>query len=443
MSKEGLSKNTIIQISQQKREPNWMLQKRLKAFKQFEHKQLPNWVNFTLLNKINFDEINYYLKAADQSSSWDDVPASIKETFEAIGIPQAERGFLAGVSAQFESEVVYHHMQDELTKLGVIFLDMDSAVQQYPDLIKQYFGSVVPANDNKFSALNTAVWSGGSFIYVPKNTKVNLPLQAYFRINAERFGQFERTLIIVDEGSDVHYIEGCTAPMYSSASLHAAVVEIIAKPNSHVRYTTIQNWSKNIYNLVTKRAFVYQDAFVEWVDGNIGSYLTMKYPSVYLLGEGAKGEVLSIALANQEQHQDAGAKFIHLAPHTSSTLTSKSISLGGGRASFRGVVKIGQGYKGCRSRVRCDALIMDGQSRADTYPLIDIKDKTAVIEHEASVNKINDEQVYYLMSRGLSEQEAVNVIVNGFLYEFTKELPLEYAVELNRLIKLEMAGSVG
>ncbi|MFA6082106.1 MAG: Fe-S cluster assembly protein SufB [Patescibacteria group bacterium] len=441
---KGLTAETVKAISRRKNEPKWMLDFRLKSYTQFLAKKLPIWAQSKLIDEINFDQITYYLSTSDKpQNSWDDVPDDIKQTFDKIGIPQAERQFLAGVSAQFESEVVYHHIKKELDDQGVIFCDMDTGLREYPEIVKKYFASVVPANDNKFSALNSAVWSGGSFIYVPKNTKVRLPLQAYFRINAESFGQFERTLIIADEGSDVHYIEGCTAPVYSTYSLHAAVVELIALPGSHIRYTTVQNWSKNIYNLVTKRAFVYENAFVEWVDGNLGSRLTMKYPSVYLLGNGAKGDILSIAYAGKDQYQDAGAKAIHLANNTSSTIISKSISKDGGRTSFRGTVNVGRGYSGVKNRVRCDALLLDDRSRSDTYPTIKVAEPTAFVEHEASVSKIGDAQLFYLTSRGLSESAAASLIVNGFISQFTKELPFEYAIELNRLIDLEMEGSVG
>lgn len=440
----GLNRGVVEAISERKNEPLWMRQFRLKSYREFEQKPMPTWGNSALLNAINFDEITYYLSATkSKSTSWNDVPNDIKQTFDALGIPQAERAFLAGVSAQFESEVVYHNIQADLEKEGVIFLDMDSGLKQYPELVKQYFGTVIPANDNKFAALNSSVWSGGSFIYVPKNVHVKLPLQAYFRINAENMGQFERTLIIADAGSSVHYIEGCTAPQYSSNSLHSAVVELIALEGAHIRYTTVQNWSKNIYNLVTKRAMVHKDAFVEWVDGNLGSKLTMKYPSVYLIGEGARGDILSIALAGDGQHQDAGAKAMHFAKNTTSTIIAKSISKGSGRTSYRGLVQVNRGATGVHSHVRCDALLLNPESRTDTYPTMNIYEPDARLEHEASVSKIGEEQLFYLMSRGLSENKATSLIVNGFLESFTKELPLEYAVELNRLIQLEMEGSVG
>ncbi len=443
-SKNHLNDDLINEISKRKMEPDWMRQFRLKSLKTFLQKPMPTWGNTELLSQIDFVTLTYYLASVDdKASNWDDVPSDIKNTFEKLGIPEAERQFLSGVSAQFESEVVYHNIQSKLTDLGVIFLDMDSGLKQYPEIVQKYFSTVIPAHDNKFAALNSAVWSGGSFIYVPKGVKVDLPLQAYFRINERNMGQFERTLIIADEGSSVHYIEGCTAPMYSSHSLHSAVVELIALPGSHIRYTTVQNWSKNIYNLVTKRAFVYRDAFVEWVDGNLGSKLTMKYPSVYLMESGARGDILSIAFAGDGQHQDAGAKAIHLAPNTSSNIVSKSISQGNGRTSYRGLVQINRGALNAKSHVRCDALLLDQNARSDTYPTMNVYEPTAKVEHEASVSKIGEDQLFYLISRGLSETAAISLIVNGFLETFTKELPLEYAVELNRLINLQMEGSVG
>lgn len=443
-SKNHLNSKLIHEISKRKGEPKWMRDFRLKSLKTFAKKPMPTWGNTKLLEEIDFVALTYYLASNDdQASKWDDVPQNIKNTFAKLGIPEAERQFLAGVSAQFESEVVYHNIQSKLTDQGVIFLDMDSGLKQYPEIVQKYFSTVIPPHDNKFAALNSAVWSGGSFIYVPKGVKVDLPLQAYFRINERNMGQFERTLIIADEGSSVHYIEGCTAPMYSSHSLHSAVVELIALPGSHIRYTTVQNWSKNIYNLVTKRAFVYKDAFVEWVDGNLGSKLTMKYPSVYLMEEGARGDILSIAFAGDSQHQDAGAKAIHFAPNTSSNIVSKSISQGDGRASYRGLVQINRGAVDAKSHVRCDALLLSPRARSDTYPTMNIYEPTAKIEHEASVSKIGEDQLFYAMSRGLDENGAVSLIVNGFLETFTKELPLEYAVELNRLINLQMEGSVG
>jgi Fe-S cluster assembly protein SufB len=405
---------------------------------------MPTWPSVDL-SEIDFDNVFYYLRPTDNSAekNWDDVPPYIKDTFDKLGIPEAERKFLAGVSAQYESEVVYHSIREDLEKQGVVFLDMDSGLRQYPDLVKEYFGTVIPAADNKFSALNSAVWSGGSFIYVPKDTQVEMPLQAYFRINAENMGQFERTLIIADEGSRVHYIEGCTAPTYSSDSLHSAVVELIAKPGAHIRYTTIQNWSNNVYNLVTKRAVAYEGATVEWVDGNLGSKVTIKYPAVYLLGRGARADILSVAFAGAGQSQDAGGKVIHIAPDTTSTITSKSISKDGGQATYRGLLKVAKGAVHTKSFVRCDALLLDEQSRSNTYPSIEIDEEQADIGHEATVSRLSDEQVFYLQSRGLTETEAKALIVNGFFDQFTRELPMEYAVELNRLITLQMEGSIG
>ena len=405
---------------------------------------MPTWANTELLNSIKFDSIYYYLKSTEKKSeSWEDVPAEIKETFDRLGIPEAERKFLAGVSAQFESETIYHSMREDLQKLGVIFLDMDSALKEQPEIVRRYFGTVIPPADNKFAALNTSVWSGGSFIYVPKGVKVPMPLQAYFRINTQNMGQFERTLIIADKGARVHYIEGCTAPTYSSDSLHSAVVELIALEGSYIRYTTIQNWSNNVFNLVTKRAMAYTDATVEWVDANLGSKLTMKFPCVYLMGERAKAEILSVAFAGDGQHQDAGAKVIHAAPNTTSRITSKSISKGGGRASYRGLVKVYPNATNCKVSVECDALLLDEASRSDTYPTMEIVGEDVRVEHEARVSKIAEEQIFYLQSRGLSEDQARMLIVNGFFEPFVKELPMEYAVEMNRLIELEMEGSVG
>ncbi|MSP13519.1 MAG: Fe-S cluster assembly protein SufB, partial [Chloroflexi bacterium] len=393
---------------------------------------------------LKFEDIFFYLRPDERKSqSWEDVPADIRNTFDRLGIPEAERKFLAGVGAQYESEVVYHNLQKKWTDLGVIFVDTDTAVQQYPDLVKEYFATVIPAADNKFAALNTAVWSGGSFIYIPPGVHVDFPLQAYFRINAENMGQFERTLIIVDEGASCHYIEGCTAPIYSTNSLHSAVVEIIAKKGAHMRYTTIQNWAPNIYNLVTKRAVAYEEATVEWVDGNIGSRLTMKYPAIYLMGRGAKGETLSVAFAGKGQHQDAGAKMVHVAPDTTSNITSKSISKDGGRSTYRGLVKVYKGAENAKVSVRCDALILDDQSRSDTIPTIEVEEENVTLAHEATVGKIGADQLFYLMSRGVPEADAMSMIVLGFMEPFTKELPLEYAVELNRLIQMEMEGSVG
>jgi len=440
----GLSHNVVRQISEKKKEPKWMEEFRHEALDVFYSKPMPNWGSVDLLNSIKFDDIYYYLKPVEeQGRSWDDVPEDIRNTFDRLGIPEAERKFLAGVSAQYESEVVYHSMQEELTKQGVIFLDMDSGLREYEDVVHEHFASIIPVADNKFAALNSAVWSGGSFVYVPKGLEVDIPLQAYFRINSENMGQFERTLIICDEGSRVHYIEGCTAPTYAADSLHSAVVELLAKKDSHLRYTTIQNWSKNVYNLVTKRAVAHENATVEWVDGNLGSKLTMKFPCVYLVGEGAHGEILSIALAGDGQHQDAGAKIYHAAPNTTSRITSKSISKSGGRASYRGMVKIYPGAVGSKVHVECDALLMDENSRSDTYPTMEIAEEKVQVEHEARVSKVGDEQLFYLMSRGLTEEEALVMVVNGFIEPFVKELPMEYAVELNRLIQLEMEGSVG
>jgi len=441
---KGLSHEVVEMISRMKNEPDWMRDFRHQALDIFLSKPMPGWGDTRILNSIDFDNIYYYIKpTAERSKSWDDVPEYIKNTFDKLGVPEAEKKFLAGVSAQYESEVVYHSFKESLEKQGVIFLDMDSGLREHPDIVRKHFATVIPAMDNKFAALNSAVWSGGSFIYVPPGIQVNIPLQAYFRINAENMGQFERTLIIADKGSRVHYIEGCTAPVYSTDSLHAAVVEVIALDDAYVRYTTIQNWSRNILNLVTKRAVAHKNATIEWVDGNIGSRLTMKYPSIYLVGEHARGEILSIAFAGPGQHQDAGAKAIHAAPNTSSRITSKSISKAGGQASYRGLVKVHANAKQCKSSIECDALLIDEKSRSDTYPTMEIDADDVKIEHEARVSKVAEEQLFYLMSRGLSEDEARLLIVNGFIEPFTKELPMEYAVELNRLIELEMEGSVG
>ncbi len=438
----GLSEDLIKEISRIKGEPEWMLKFRLKAFQYFLKRPTPTWG--ADLSGINYDEIIYYLKPSErQAHSWEDVPDYIKKTFERLGVPDAERKFLAGVGAQYESEVVYHHVQEKLQRQGVIFTDTDTALKEYPELFKEHFATVVSPNDNKFAALNSAVWSGGTFIYVPKGVKVDIPLQTYFRMNAQNIGQFERTLIIVDEGASVHYIEGCTAPIYRTHSLHAAVVEVIAKPHSYVRYTTIQNWSKNVYNLVTKRALAHEGARVEWVDGNLGSGVNMKYPAVYMIGKGARADILSIALASKGQVQDAGAKAVHLAPYTSSSIVSKSISKDGGRASYRGLLYVAKGAYGSKASVRCDALILDEISRSDTYPTMDIRESKVEIAHEATVGKIGEDQIFYMMSRGLSESEAYSMIVLGFIEQFTKELPMDYAVELNRLIQLEMEGSVG
>ncbi len=439
---KGLNERVVRAISGHKNEPDWMLQFRLRSLAAFDKKAMPSWG--ADLSAINFDEFHYYAQATeDQKKSWDEVPSDIKSTFERLGIPEAERKFLSGVGAQYDSEVVYHNIKAELSAQGVIFCDPETAVREYPDLVKQYFGTVIPFLDNKFAALNSAVWSGGSFVYVPKGVHVDIPLQAYFRINSEKFGQFERTLIIADEGSFVHYIEGCTAPVYSTQSLHSAVVEIIAKKDARVRYTTIQNWSTDIFNLVTKRALAYEGATVEWVDGNIGSKRTMKYPAVYLMGKGAHGEVTSVAFAGKGQEQDTGAKMVHVASSTSSVVTSKSISKAGGIASYRGLVKVNPGLSNIKSRVVCDALLIDEQSVTNTFPIMDINSQDVSIEHEARVSRISEDQIYYLMTRGLNEAEASMMVVNGFLDPLVKQLPMEYAVELNRLIELEMEGSVG
>jgi Fe-S cluster assembly protein SufB len=441
-SKRGLDRETVLEISKMKGEPEWMLEFRLKAYDHFVKRPMPNWGGD--LSGINFDDIFYYIRPSEkQGKTWDEVPEYIKNTFERLGIPEAERKFLAGVGAQYESEVIYHSLREDLQAQGVIFLDMDAGVREYPELVKQYFGTVIPANDNKFAALNSAVWSGGSFIYVPEGVRVEVPLQAYFRINAENMGQFERTLIICAPGSYVHYVEGCTAPTYSSNSLHSAVVEIIVQEGARCRYTTIQNWSKNVYNLVTKRAAAYKNATMEWVDGNLGSKLTMKYPAVWLMEEGARGEILSVAFASDDQHQDAGGKVVHVAPHTSSQIISKSISKGTGRSSYRGLVKVYKGARDVKSNVVCDALLLDETSKTDTYPYLEIEEEEVSVGHEATVSKVAEEQIFYLQSRGLSEDEAMSMIVNGFIEPIAKELPLEYAVELNRLIQLEMEGSVG
>ena len=442
LSKKGLSKETVIEISKMKKEPQWMLDFRLRSFEIFMKKPMPTWGGD--LSAIDFQNIYYYAKASDKTEkNWDDVPDNVKKTFDKLGIPEAEKKFLAGVGAQYESEVVYHSLREDLAKQGVLFLDTDQALIDHPELFKKYFGKIIPPEDNKFAALNSAVWSGGSFIYVPPGVHIDMPLQAYFRINAENIGQFERTLIIVDEGAEVHYIEGCTAPVYSSESLHSAVVELVAHKDAKLRYTTIQNWSSDVYNLVTKRAYAYEGATVEWIDGNIGSKLTMKYPGVYLMGERAYGETLSIAFAGKGQHQDTGAKMVHLAPNTTSKVTSKSVSRADGRSTYRGMLNVAKGATGVKSTVRCDALLMDDTSKTDTYPYMVIDQEDATITHEATVGKIGDDQIFYLMSRGFSEEDALSLIVNGFMEPFTKELPMEYAVELNRLIKLEMDDSVG
>ena len=442
LSKKGLTKDTVREISQMKEEPEWMLNFRLRSYDIFMKKPMPQWGGD--LNKIDFQNIYYYAKASEKTEkNWDDVPENVKNTFDKLGIPEAEKKFLAGVGAQYESEVVYHSLREDLAKQGVLFLDTDTALKEQPELFKKYFAKIIPPEDNKFAALNSAVWSGGSFIYIPPGVKVDMPLQAYFRINAENIGQFERTLIIADEGSEVHYIEGCTAPVYSSESLHVAVVELLAHKDAKLRYTTIQNWSNDVYNLVTKRAYAYEGATVEWIDGNIGSKLTMKYPGIYLMGRKAYGETLSIAFAGKNQHQDTGAKMVHLAPDTTSKVTSKSVSRANGRSTYRGLLKVAKGATNVKATVRCDALLLDDTAKTDTYPYMEIDQEDATVTHEATVGKIGDEQIFYLMSRGFSEDEALSLIVNGFMEPFTKELPMEYAVELNRLIKLEMDNSVG
>jgi Fe-S cluster assembly protein SufB len=441
--KKGVNEKVVRDISGHKSEPEWMTTFRMNALKRFERKPMLEWFARNMPD-IDFDDIYYYIKPTDkQVSDWDMLPEEMKATYEKLGIPEAERKFLAGVTAQYESEVVYHKNREDLASLGVLFSDMDSAVRDYPDIVRRYFGTVIPPGDNKFAALNSAVWSGGSFIYVPPGVHVDMPLQAYFRINAENAGQFERTLIIADEGSSVHYVEGCSAPVYSSDSLHSAVVELIAKPGARIRYTTIQNWSPNVYNLVTKRARAETEATVEWIDGNLGSKLTMKYPAVVMVGPKAHGEVLSVAYAGAGQHQDAGAKMTHAAPETTSIIESKSISKDGGRTTYRGLVKVDDGAYGVKSHVRCDALILDEDSRSDTYPYMEVEEQDARIGHEATVSKVGDDQLFYLMSRGLTQQQATAMIVNGFIEPITKTLPMEYAVELSRLIELNMEGAVG
>ena len=442
-AKRGLSEDVVREISALKNEPKWMLDYRLKALRLFERKPMPNWG--ADLSGIHFDNIKYFVRATDQQvTSWDDLPVDIKDTYDKLGIPEAEKQrLLSGVSAQYESETVYHSINEDLERQGVIFMDTDTALKEHEDLFREHFSTVIPAGDNKFAALNSAVWSGGSFIYVPKGVHVEIPLQAYFRINTENMGQFERTLIIADEGSYVHYLEGCTAPIYSSDSLHSAVVEIIVKKGARARYTTIQNWSNNVYNLVTKRAAAHEGATMEWIDGNLGSKVTMKYPAVWLLGEHAKGETLSIAFAGPGQHQDAGSKMVHAAPHTSSTIISKSVARGGGRTSYRGLVQIQEGAHHSKSNVKCDALLVDTISRSDTYPYVDVREDDVTMAHEATVSKVSEDQLFYLMSRGLTEDEAMAMIVRGFVEPIAKELPMEYALELNRLIELQMEGSVG
>jgi Fe-S cluster assembly protein SufB len=441
-TRKGLDEEIVRQISTIKGEPGWMLDFRLKALKHYQNRPMPNWG--ADLSQLNLDDIYYYVKPSDsESRDWDDVPETIKNTFNRLGIPEAEQRFLAGVGAQYESEMVYHRIQESLEQQGVIFLSIEDGLRKHPDLFREYFATVIPIEDNKFAALNSAVWSGGSFIYVPKNVHIDLPLQAYFRLNVANIGQFERTLIIADEGSQVHYVEGCTAPTYSTESLHSGVIEIIVKKDARLRYTTIQNWSNNVYNLVTQRALVYERGKMEWVDANLGSKVTMKYPSTYLLEPGAHGEILSMAFAGPGQHQDAGGKAIHFAPNTSSKITSKSISKGNGRSSYRGLLKVYPNAKGSKSNVVCDALLLDHESRSDTYPYIEIDEDDVTIGHEATVSKVGEEQLFYLMSRGLSAEEATTMVVSGFIEPLVKELPMEYAIEMNRLIQLQMEGSIG
>ncbi|HEV7196040.1 MAG TPA: Fe-S cluster assembly protein SufB [Pedococcus sp.] len=442
-AKRGLNEDVVRDISSRKNEPQWMLDLRLKSLRLFGKKPMPNWGSD--LTGIDFQNIKYFVKSTEkQATTWDELPADIKNTYDRLGIPEAEKQrLIGGVAAQYESEVVYHQIREDLEEKGVIFVDTDTGLREHEDLFREYFASVIPAGDNKFAALNTAVWSGGSFIYVPPGVHIDIPLQAYFRINTENMGQFERTLIIADEGSYVHYVEGCTAPIYKSDSLHSAVVEIIVKKNARVRYTTIQNWSNNVYNLVTKRATAAEGATMEWIDGNIGSKVTMKYPAVFLLGEHARGETLSIAFAGEGQHQDAGAKMVHAAPHTSSTIVSKSVARGGGRTSYRGLVQILEGAHGSRSNVVCDALLVDTISRSDTYPYVDIREDDVTMGHEATVSKVSEDQLFYLRSRGMTEEEAMAMIVRGFVEPIARELPMEYALELNRLIELQMEGAVG
>jgi Fe-S cluster assembly protein SufB len=443
-SEKGVDADVVRNISKMKNEPEWMTEIRLKAYEHFTERPTPDWGGSGLLDEIDYDDIYYYMRATDKPGrSWEEVPPEIKDTFDRLGIPEAEARFLQGVSAQYDSESVYHNIRQDLEDKGVIFLDMDTGLREYPELVKEYFGKIIPYNDNKFAALNTATWSGGSFIYVPPGVKVEMPLQAYFRINTQNMGQFERTLIIVDEGAYVHYVEGCTAPTYSSNSLHSAVVEIVVKEGGRCRYTTIQNWSNNVYNLVTKRAVAKKNATMEWVDANLGSKLTMKYPAVILEEEGAHGEVLSIAFAGKGQHQDAGAKITHLAPNTTSQIISKSIGKDGGRGSYRGLLKVAPNATGVKSNVVCDALLLDEESRSDTYPYIEIENKDVTMGHEASVSKVGEDQLFYLMSRGLSEDGANAMVVNGFIEPLVKELPMEYALEMNRLIQIQLEGSIG
>ena len=443
-SRRGLSREIVEQISDWKKEPDWLREYRLRAYDHFIERPMPDWG--PSLDEIDFDSYTYYAAPLGEDRpkrSWEDLPADIKNTFEKLGIPKAEREFFGGVGAQYDSGTVYHKIREDLAAKGVVFVDTDTAVRDYPDIVQKYFGKIVPYNDNKFSALNSAVWSGGSFVYVPPGVDAGIPLQAYFRINAQNVGQFERTLIIADRGAKVHYIEGCTAPIYSTDSLHAAVVEVVAEPYAKVRYTTVQNWSKNVYNLVTKRAVAYENSLVEWVDGNMGSKITMKYPSVYLKGRGARADILSVAFASQGQVIDSGAKAVHSAPDTSSKIVSKSIAIRGGQTSYRGLLHVSKGATGVKAAVRCDALLPDDASRSDTYPYNEIHEEDATITHEAVVGKIGEEQIFYLMSRGLSESDAIHLILMGFLAEFSKELPVDYALELNRLIQLEMTGAVG
>ncbi|MGX6448231.1 Fe-S cluster assembly protein SufB [Patulibacter sp. S7RM1-6] len=440
---KGINPEIVAKISEFKQEPQWMRDFRLKAYDYFEARPQPTWGS-PMLAEVDYDDIHYFVRASEKAErSWDDVPADVKKTFDRLGIPEAERKFLSGVGAQYESEVVYHQVNEELERQGVIFMDMDTALREHEDLVREYFATVIPPNDNKLAALNSSVWSGGSFVYVPPGVHVEMPLQAYFRINTENMGQFERTLIIADEGSYVHYVEGCTAPTYSSSSLHSAVVELIAKPGARIRYTTVQNWSQNVFNLVTKRAVAEENATVEWVDCNLGSKLTMKYPAVYLMGEKAHGEVLSIAFAGNGQHQDAGAKIVHAAPNTTSNIFAKSISKDGGRSSYRGLLEVGKGAVGSKSKVVCDALLLDERSKTDTWPTIRIDEDQVDIGHEATVSKVGEEQLFYLQCHGIDEEEAAKLIVNGFVEPIVKELPMEYAVEMNRLIELQMEGSIG
>jgi Fe-S cluster assembly protein SufB len=441
-TRRGLDRHVVEQISSMKGEPQWMLDFRLKALDHFQKRPMPTWG--ADISGLDLDNIFFYVKPTEsEGKSWDDVPESIKNTFDKLGIPEAERKFLAGVGAQYESEMVYHSIQDNLSKLGVIFLSIEEGLRQHPDLFREYFGTVIPIEDNKFAALNSAVWSGGSFVYIPKGVKVDLPLQAYFRLNRANIGQFERSIIVADEGAQVHYVEGCTAPQYTTDSFHSGVIEIVVKKNARVRYTTIQNWSNNVYNLVTQRAIVHEGGTMEWVDANLGSKVTMKYPSCYLVGPGAHGEILSMAFAGKGQQQDTGGKAVHFAPHTSSKITSKSISKAGGRASYRGLLKVYKEAEDVKSNVVCDALLLDPQSRSDTYPVIEIDADDVTIGHEASVSKVGEEQLFYLMSRGLTEEQATTMVVSGFIEPLVKELPMEYAVEMNRLIQLQMEGSVG